>query len=102
MTMTKFSQEMFKKEISDLNERLETLRVDIVKISNKMREREFEQPFKYGEIIEVTNCLPWPTWPHVERFKETDIDERILTLTLYGHDFGEVWKYARTPKELTC
>ena len=89
---------MFKKEISDLNERLETLRVDIVKISNKMRESEFEQPFKYGEIIEVTDCLPWPEWPQVERFKETDIDGRILTLSVYGHDFGSIWKYARNQR----
>ena len=84
-------------EIIKLHCQLDRFRGKLIALSNKLCDSNYKQPFKYGEIIEVTDCEDWSTI-YRARFSEmvNDTDDKTL---LYRDTNLSSWKYARKPKE---
>jgi hypothetical protein len=56
--------------------------------------------FKRYDIIEVSDDLNWPTIPHLRRFYQL-CDEGYMVCGKDSIANGNIWRYARKPKEIT-
>ena len=83
-------------EIVKLHCQLDRFRAKLIALSNKMCDSNYKQPFKYGEIIEVTNCENWKS-VYLARFSEmiNDTDDKTL---LYRDTHAVAWRHARKLK----